>query len=218
METVFEYLDHFRYLGLFIGLFCCGIGFPFPEDVIVIAGGYFAYLGTLKLFPTLLTLWGGAISGDITLYWIGRKFGTDILAHRRLTWFFTTKRITTINHYFHRYGRRTLFFARFLIGLRSTIFITTGAFKVPFRKMLLFDGASAMVSVTFITFLAYHFGGEIDLFFHWVKRVEHALIIFIPLIFLYIGLKIYRHLKEEKEVPLPEEKELEPPPDATIGS
>ncbi len=218
METVFEYLDHFRYLGLFIGLFCCGIGFPFPEDVIVIAGGYFAYLGSLKFFPMLVTLWAGAISGDITLYLIGRKFGREILAHRRLTWFFTNKRITTINHYFHRYGRRTLFFARFLIGLRSTIFLTTGAFKVPFRKVILFDGASVLVSVSAISMLAYHFGDKIDLFFHWVKRVEHALAVIIPLIMLYIGFKIYRHFKEEKEMNIPEEKELEPPPDATINS
>ncbi len=40
-------------------------------------------------------------------------------------------------------------------------------------------------------------------------------LIIIPLILLYVGFKVYRHFKE---VPLPQEKELEPPPDATISS
>jgi membrane protein DedA with SNARE-associated domain len=127
-------------------LLLCGIGFPLPEDLVIVTGGYFAFLGYTKLVPTILTLYAGALTGDFTLYWIGRRFGPDIIAHRRLTWLFTPKRIKAINHYFHRFGNLTLFFARFLVGLRATIFLSSGAFKIRFRNMVLLDGAVQVAS------------------------------------------------------------------------
>jgi membrane protein DedA with SNARE-associated domain len=217
MESYFHYLSHFHYLGLFFLLLLCGAGFPLPEDFVVIAGGYYTYLGHTRLLPTIGVLYAGAVIGDFCLYGIGRRFGSDILAHRRLGWLFSPERVRQINHYFHKYGSTTLFFARFLVGLRSTIFLSAGAFKIPFRKMVLFDGVAAAISIPLITYLAYHFGDELDHFLFWMRRIEHLFLAVAGIFVLFVVMHVRRRLKkkarEDKTVKPEPEEVLEPPAD-----
>jgi membrane protein DedA with SNARE-associated domain len=212
-ESLIDILSHFHYLGLFGILLLCGIGLPIPEDLVIVTGGYFAYLGYTKLGPTIFVLYAGALIGDLSLYGIGRRFGPDIIAHRRLTWLFTSKRIHAINHYFHRFGNLTLFFARFLVGLRSTIFLSAGAFKISFKKMLLFDGAAATLSIPFITYLAYRFGGELDDFLVWLHRIEHSLVALSVLIVVILIFWIRHRIKEKEAMPILNAEKLEIPTD-----
>ncbi len=211
MELYFEYFHHFHYLGLFILLLLCGMGLPLPEDIVIIAGGYFVYLGSTQLIPTMGVLYAGALLGDILLYGIGRKFGPDIIAHRRLNWLFTPHRIKAINYYFHHYGSLSFFIARFLVGIRSTFFLTAGAFKVSFKKMLLFDGSAALLSIPLLTYLAYRFGGELDQFLIWIRRVEHWIFILAGLLVIVILFRIYHRRKIEKEEPKSSEEFQKPP-------
>lgn len=213
LDFYLQYLNHFHYPGLFILLLLCGMGFPIPEDLIIVTGGYLAYLGHIKFVPTLIVLYAGAISGDFCLYWIGRRFGKDILAHRRLTWFFTPHRIKAINHYFHRYGKRTLFFARFLVGLRSTIFLSSGAFKIPFRKVVFLDGAAALLTAPLITFLGYFFGDKLDQLLVWIQRAEHVLVFVVGIAVGIFVVLVYRFIKKKTAEFEAESAELEPPPE-----
>ncbi|MFO1518622.1 MAG: DedA family protein [bacterium] len=209
METILQHIGDYHYQGLFVILLLCGAGLPLPEDLVIITGGYLAYLGETRFLPTLIVLYAGAMIGDFLLYGIGRRYGSDIIAHRRLTWLFTPKRVKAINHYFHQYGSRTLFFARFLVGLRAPIFLSAGAFKIPFSKMALFDGAAALLSIPLLTYLAYHFGGELDQLIVWVKRVEHGIWVIAALFFLFIGFKVISRLRQK--APEPKEEDFEIP-------
>ena len=202
-DVYLEYLTQFHYIGLFFALLLCGIGMPIPEDIIIIIGGYLAYIGQINFLWAWIVLYLGATCGDYILYWIGHKYGQDILSHRRMNRFFTPKRIHAINHYFHRYGNRTLFFARFMVGLRSTIFLSAGAFKISFRKLVLLNGSAAFCSVSFVLFLAYHFGDKLDQVVIWFKRFEHVVLILVLLLAVLFFLKIRQFFKEE-----PIEKEI----------
>ncbi len=204
METLLAYLGDFHYLGLFVALLICGFGVPIPEDIVLITGGYLAHLGKTQLIPTIIIVYFGALCGDMIMYSIGRKFGPDILSHHRLTWFFTPKRIKAINHYFHRYGNHTLFFARFLVGFRSALFLSSGALKIPAKKVLFWDGLAALISIPLITTVAYYLGGELDLLRFWVKKIEHGILLTIGATILFL---IFRHWRNKKRVQ--EEAEFE---------
>ncbi len=213
MHFFLNYLGQYHYIGFFILLLLCGVGLPIPEDLVIVTGGYFAHTGQAKLIPTFIVVYTGAISGDFILYWVGRRFGKEILSHKRLTWFFTPKRIKAINYYFHRYGNRTLFFGRFMVGLRSTIFLSSGAFKIPFRRVVLFNGIAASFSVSFVCFLGYYFGDRIDQVLYWLKRLEHwiglvvgiAIGIFLVWIFRFFKKQESEYEKEPAELEVPKE-------------
>lgn len=212
MDHYLSTLSQFKYLAFFILLLLCGLGLPIPEDVVIIIGGYLAHTGDTEFIPTLLTLYVGAISGDFCLYWIGRRFGQDIINHKRLNRFFSPKRIKAINYYFHKYGNRTFFFARFLVGLRSTIFLSSGAFKVSFRKVLIMDGLAASISVTFVTCLGYFFGNQLDQLLFWMKRVERVLILVVGIVIGLVIMAFIRFLKKQERAIEQESAELEVPP------
>jgi len=213
MDFYLHYLSQYHYLAFYILLLLCGVGLPIPEDLVIILGGYLAHIGEIEFFPALGILYLGAISGDFVLYWVGRRFGREILSHKRLTWFFSPNRIKAINYYFHRYGKRTLFFARFMVGLRSTIFLSSGAFKIPFRRVVLFNGIAASVSVSFVCFLGYYFGNRIDQVLYWLKRLEHwialvvgiAIGIFLVWVFRFFKKKEAEYAKEPAELEIPKE-------------
>lgn len=198
MDHYLPYLTQFKYLAFFLLLLLCGLGLPIPEDIVIVIGGYLSHLKETEFLPTLLTLYVGAISGDFCLYWIGRRYGQDILKHRRLQWFFPEKRIKAINYYFHTYGSRTFFFARFLVGLRSTIFLSGGAFKVPFRKVLLMNGLAASFSVTAVASLGYFFGDQLDQLLFWMKRVERVLILVVGVVIGFVIMAFIRFLKKQE--------------------
>jgi len=212
MHFFLTYLGQFHYPGFFLLLLLCGVGLPIPEDIVIITGGYFAHTGQAELLPMFVTLYLGAISGDFVLYWVGRRYGREILSHKRLTWFFSPNRIKAINYYFHHYGNRTLFFARFMVGLRSTIFLSSGAFKIPFRRVLLFDGIAASVSVSVVCFLGYYFGDRIDQVLYWLKRLEHWIGLVVGIAIGLFLVWIYRFFKRQEAEYAKEPAELEPPP------
>ncbi|MBF0491256.1 MAG: DedA family protein [Deltaproteobacteria bacterium] len=212
MEHYLPYLSHFKYIAFFILLLLCGMGLPIPEDVVIVIGGYLAHRGDTEFIPTLLTLYVGAICGDFCLYWIGRRFGQDIISHKKLKRFFSAKRIKAINYYFHRYGNRTFFFARFLVGLRSTIFLSSGAFKVHFKKVLLMNGMAASISVSFVTCLGYFFGNQLDQLLFWMKRVERVLILVVGMGIGLLIMAFWRFLKKQEQEIEQESPELEAPP------
>lgn len=187
------------------------MGLPIPEDLVIVIAGYLAHIGQTELLPTFITVYIGAISGDFVLYWVGRRFGKDIISHKRLTWFFSPKRVKAINYYFHRYGNRTLFFGRFMVGLRSTIFLSSGAFKIPFRRVLLFNGIAASLSVSFVCFLGYYFGDRIDQVLYWLKRLEHWIALVIGIAIGIFIVWVYRFFKKHEEEYEKESAELEVP-------
>jgi membrane protein DedA with SNARE-associated domain len=57
--------------------------------------------------------------------------------------------------FFDRYGSMGLFIGRFLPGLRAPIFFTAGSMKVPFVKLLFFDGLAALISVPVFVWLGH---------------------------------------------------------------
>ncbi|MCT6882316.1 MAG: DedA family protein, partial [Snodgrassella alvi] len=74
---------------------------------------------------------------------------------------------------FDKYGSRVLFFARFLPGLRTPIYITAGVSgKVSILKFLLMDGLAAMISVPVWVYLGEYGAENIDWLMHKVHQFQ----------------------------------------------
>ena len=78
---VSNYIEHFTYVGLLLVLILCGLGLPVPEDVALLAGGFMAHRGVTQYPITLAVSFIGVVAGDNTLYYVGRKFGSSLVAY-----------------------------------------------------------------------------------------------------------------------------------------
>lgn len=163
--------EHFPYLLVFTLLYFCGLGLPVPEEVSLLGGGYLIYLRgldqpgvdmTWQLVRMIATACAAILGGDFTMYWLGRHHGEAFLSHRWMRWVFSRQNRRRIDRFYDAWGHWTVFFSRFVPGIRVGSFFLAGASGVKARTFLLMDGLGTAVSAPISVWVAFHFGEKID--------------------------------------------------------
>lgn len=176
------------YLAVFVVLLASGFGIPFPEDVSLVAGGVIAGLGYANVHVMVFVGLAGVLVGDTVMFLTGRIFGQRALKWRWVAWLLTPRRYAKVQHKFARYGNRMMFFARFLPGLRTAVYITAGmSRRVSFTQFILFDGLAAVLSVPLWVYLGFYGAENHQWLVAWVKRGESVVLVGVVLVIGLIG-------------------------------
>ncbi|MBI3822245.1 MAG: DedA family protein [Planctomycetes bacterium] len=151
-----ELIEHWGYLGVFLGIIVTGLGFPMPEELPIVLGGAMATNGKVEIYYMLPVCIVGVIIGDSFLYFIGRLWGAKLVdmpfVRKRLL---TPEKLASISENFKTYGVKILLFARLTPGIRAPIFLAAGIAKLPLTQFLLADGIYAIPGVSLLFFLGY---------------------------------------------------------------
>lgn len=177
----------------FFVLILCGLGLPLPEDIVLIFLGFLIYNGYGNITAGLIIGYMGIILGDAIIYILGKKSGTKILKHKFFAKLFTKERLKKAKRFTMEHGKKTVFLARFLPGLRAAVFFSCGLLKFKFRTFFIMDSIAALLSAPIFVLLGYYFGDKIDYIIHIVKRVDRIVIIILLSIItlIYILKKFY---------------------------
>ena len=184
---------------VFALLFLCGLGFPLPEEIPIMAAGYFIGTGRMGWTLTCILAWCGIIGGDCVLYWFGRRYGLNITRIRLVGKHFTKERILKAEHLFERYGVWVVAIGRLISGVRGVMCVAAGAIKYNFAKFLLVDGIAALASGGLFIFLGWWLGKTLGDFDKAVSIVEPYVELFLVLALLGIlGLVLYLWVRYRK--------------------
>ncbi len=158
-------------------MIACGIGIPFPEELILVGAGYIVYLH--KADPLLLaaTCIGAILAGDLMPFLLGRVFGPKILRLKTVRRFITREKLALFDAWFQKRGWLTIFVARFLTGLRMPAYFTAGSMRFSAWRFLMIDGLGALLVVPLLGGLGYFFGDKIDSLVHFVEKTEKGIFI-----------------------------------------
>lgn len=178
-------------------LLLCGFGLPLPEDVILISGGYLAYSGYIDIRIFLPVAFAGVLVGDCCIFLIGRKTGYSLLRHRVVSRLIKPEHIQKATAIIDKYHDKIFFFARFLPGLRATIFFSGGALKTKFWKFFLFDSLAALISIPLIVLGAYYGGEYIDQILKVAKGIQLVLLLVSIMIIVFIVFKVRRWMAKK---------------------
>jgi membrane-associated protein len=141
------------------GISALDVLFPLvPSETSVILAGVFAGTGDLFILAVILAAAAGAVLGDNTSYWIGRKAGPWIM--RR---FFAGKRKERIDWaeaQIEERGPYLIVVGRFIPGGRTAVTLTAGLLEMRWRKFFAFDVAAGLCWATYAALLGY-FGGRV---------------------------------------------------------
>lgn len=186
MDQVIEQLIlHLPYLGVVLVLLAGGFGMPIPEDLPLLAGGYLCGRGHASVEVMLPVAFMAVVGADLLVYYLGRRYGHHIPRLPVLRRYLSDSRLTRAELSFHKHGGKTLFLARFMPGLRTPIFFSAGAFKIPAWKMVLFDGTAALLSVPVWVvgswYLAKTFTFDLDTIREWSLATQATLILAVVL-------------------------------------
>jgi len=190
------------YLAVFIALMICGAGLPLPEDITLVAGGVIAGLGYANVHAMVALAMFGVLLGDCAIFLLGYRYGARILQWRFVARILTPARYAKVQEKFHRYGNRVLFIARFLPGMRTTIYLTAGmTHRVSFLRFLLLDGSAALISVPFWVYLGFFGADNHQRLLMWMHRGQASLWIVLGILLLVLLISWWRHRRRARCTP-----------------
>jgi membrane-associated protein len=215
MANFFElfegYCRSYGYSILFAGVMLENAGIPVPGETAVIVSGFLASAAGGRIFD----LWAvmgvtiaAAIVGDNIGFWLGRRWARPRLQRGRRFLFLSTKALRMAEWYFHRFGGWTIFFARFITGLRVVGALAAGTADMPWRRFLIANASGAALWAVTFSLLGYYFGENWRLLEKWVGR--SGLIILIAVV-LVVGPFFWRYVHHLRK-PSAEERAVDPEP------
>ena len=179
----------YGYLALFGGVFLESTGIPLPGETVLLAAGFFARHHTLRLAYVIPCAAIAAICGDNLGYWIGRRGGRSLVERRGKYVGLTPKRIAAVETYFRKHGARTIFFARFVSGLRVVAALTAGISRLRWPVFAVYEALGAICWATTIGTLGYLVGQSWLLLHQWVGRAGLLLGAILAAVLLFILLR-----------------------------
>ncbi len=157
-------LSHGSYVAIFLLLVLTGVGLPLPEEIVIVAAGVLSSpaIGRLDPLMAVCACLAGALVGDGVMYGIGRGLGRTFL--RRHRWFTSLVHAECeerMEKIVQRHGLKVFFLSRFLVGIRSPIYLAMGILRIDFRRFLLYDAMCRSLVVGVFFLLSYFCGGWI---------------------------------------------------------
>jgi membrane-associated protein len=178
METIQTFLEQHAQHGylLLMGIVLLeNAGIPVPGETAVLVSGFLAspssplseenrfQLGWVIALTTV-----AAVFGDNLGYWLGRRFARPRLQQQRRFLFLTPKTLKVAEGYFERYGVWTIFFARFITGIRVFGAVAAGTADMHWPRFLIANACGALAWAATMSLLGYFFGQSLPLLHHWL--------------------------------------------------
>ncbi|MCC7406899.1 MAG: DedA family protein [Phycisphaeraceae bacterium] len=199
-----QFLTHFSYAGILLVLLISGLGVPLPEDLPLLIAGALCAQGVASLELMLPLVFAAVVGADLMIYALGRRFGRHVPKLPMFRRFLDEAHLQKADRAFEKHGGKTLLVARFLPGVRTAVFFSAGACRIPWWKMLVFDGGAAMVSVPLLVMLGYFFANNIDVVRDWAHDSQMVLVVGVALIVGAYGLYHWRkHVRSKAQAPSP---------------
>lgn len=133
------------------------VGFFLPGDTLLFAAGFFVSQGKLNLIVTLLSLFAGAVLGNMMGYEIGRRGGPKTF-NKPDSVFFHKENVDKAHAFFARHGGKTVILARFIPIVRTLSSPLAGMAKMPYGLFMVYNLIGAVLWVPTITLIGYWAG------------------------------------------------------------
>jgi LPXTG-motif cell wall-anchored protein len=169
-------IHQFPYVGLFLLLILGTLGFPFPEDGILILAGILTAHSVIKILHAFLVIYPGLLITDFLLYSFGRKYGRKIIEHKKFQRMISPEQFIKLEEKFKKWGALVVFFGRHLFGVRAQIFLVAGVMRMSLKMFLIVDAASALITITLWGGLGYVGGNHIQTIRKNIANIEQLIL------------------------------------------
>jgi membrane-associated protein len=154
-----EFVANYGYWAIALALLVEHAGVPLPAETTLLLASFLAFsehrlhLGWIIVVGTCASGLGGALG-----YALGRHGGRPLLDRYQAFFRISPAALERGESLLERYGAFTVFFARFLFGLRLIIGPLAGVLRMKPRSFLIFNFLGAAAWVTLIASAGYLFG------------------------------------------------------------
>ena len=165
------------YLIIFGLLIAGAFAFPFPEEITFLSVGYASYMGWIHPVMGAVVGFASVLMGDTIIYFLGNKLGMKIFSLPVLRNIITKKAILKGHGLLNKHGSKLVFFSKFVVGLRYSVFFASGMMEIGYKKFISFDAMASMINIPVLVTLAYFNGRHIHHVIRMVREVNRAILI-----------------------------------------
>ena len=175
----------FAETGLLIGCFL-------PGDSLLITAGLLAAAGHLNIWWINVLLITAAIIGDSVGYAIGARLGPHIFT-REKSLLFNPKHVERTQHFYEKYGPKTIVIARFVPIIRTFAPVLAGVGAMRYRRFLTYNVLGGIGWVASMSWAGYLLGHAVP---NISKHMHLLVIVIIVLSCVPIAVEIYRERRK----------------------
>ena len=181
------FVSDYGYWAVAVMLLCENAGLPLPGETTLLVASFFAYSEhKLHLGWIILVATCAAAIGDNLGFALGHYGGRPLLD--RYQNFFRVRQsvLERGEALFARYGSFTIFFARFVFGMRVIAGPLAGVLRMRWRAFVIYNLLGALVWVSFIACAGYLFGQHWRLLVRMLARFNVAVVVVVVAVALYL--------------------------------
>ena len=182
LEFLRSALIQYGYWAVAAALILENAGIPVPGETVLLMASFLAYSEHQLRLPWIVVIATlAATLGDNVGFALGFYGGRPLLQRYAHVFRIRSTTLAEGERLFARYGVLTVFFARFVFGLRIIAGPLAGVLRMQWQKFLLSNFLGAALWVTVISGAGYLFGQQWERFANHVKRLDTALAILVLL-------------------------------------
>jgi membrane protein DedA with SNARE-associated domain len=138
VELMERWVVEYGYLAIFLLMLAESACIPFPSEVTMLVGGWYAADGSLDFFWVGAAGVLGNLVGSWIAYGVGRTGGRELLDRYGRYIFIRRHDIDKAEIWWEKYGEAATFFSRLLPVIRTFISLPAGIARMPFGKFTLY--------------------------------------------------------------------------------
>jgi membrane protein DedA with SNARE-associated domain len=170
-QAIVALIDHYGYLGLFVGLALGNIGLPIGTEILLPLAGALTVTGHLSsLWLTIVVALAGELGGGSVGYAIGRFGGVPLIERYGKYIHFTHGRLMRVHAFFERWGTFAIFVCRFLPVLRGIAALPAGVAEMNLPLFYLWTFLGSLIFCTFLILLGGALGTHINAVLPLLRR------------------------------------------------
>ncbi len=180
-QTLITSLGTLSYIGVFGISMLANVVIPVPEEVVLLALGYVAHIGTINVFYLIPIVILGLFTSDIILYFLSQK------NNRFVTYFYAklfAKRLADKHEWVDHNITKVIFFSRFLIQLRFLGPFMAGQHGVKLRTFITYELAALVIYVPLIVWTGWYFQSRVERIVSGVGLARNIFLIVVGLLIL----------------------------------
>jgi membrane protein DedA with SNARE-associated domain len=188
LATLLSYLLLYKYFALFLISFLASLILPLPSDISLVAAAAFAEQGYLNVFLVFVTALAGSVLGDLTGFFIARRYGREALNKIGFRKMLASKRFNELETYISNRPGQTIFTTRFVGQIGPLVNIIAGLSSIKFKKYFLYEFLGELSDVVLLGVTGYFLGDE------WqsaTKYIEYIGAVLLVIVIIVIVKKVY---------------------------
>lgn len=190
LDVLRDFLVHYGYWAIAATLALENAGLPLPGETILLLASFLAYSEHLLRLPMLILVGiVAATLGDNAGFLVGHWGGRRFLEKYQHAFRIKERTLHRAERIFQRYGAATIFFARFVFGLRMIAGPLAGVLRMPWKKFALFNFLGASLWVCVICTVGYLFGRHWQKLITFFRRIDIMIAVVATVIILYLWRK-----------------------------